>query len=278
MPPSSNWANYMRMLDREPLRSETFHSLNLAGLEAVATSHRGSNCRVNKSCYAYGGDNIILEIVFADSSVWIARLRLHEPKFLQPRGEVDKIFLTEVATLGFLKRRTKIPVPTVFAYDARFQNEIGQPFMLMEGMPGKRLWGGMQTDYIPDEFKGKVYGQIADIMLELHSHPFQEIGMLYCEETNGGGNLQYGSVKSLTSMQGFRSSGLSAMRLNFIKPEPGFSMNTTRQRPMDKVLSTRSKSQSSTWQRLRILPMIAMRTGHFSSRIRIFRFQSFLFC
>jgi Phosphotransferase enzyme family len=185
MPPSSNWANYMRMLDREPLRSETFYSLNLAGLEAVATSHRGSNCRVNKSCYAYGGDNIILEIVFADSSVWIARLRLHEPKFLQPRGEVDKIFLTEVATLRFLKRHTKIPVPTVFAYDARFQNEVGQPFMLMEGMPGKRLWGGMQTDYIPDEFKGNVFGQIADIMLELRSHPFQEIGMLYCEETEG---------------------------------------------------------------------------------------------
>ena len=49
----------------------------------------------------------------------------------------------------------------------------------MEAMPGNRLWGGPATNYIPDKFKEKVYRQFVDFMLQLHSHPFHEIGMLF---------------------------------------------------------------------------------------------------
>lgn len=184
--PSSNWSNYARMLDREPLRSQTFDALDFAAMEAVATSHRGGTpCRVNKSIYAYGGDNLVLEILFEDELVWIVRLRLHETKFLQPRGDIDKIFVTEVTTLRFLKEKTNIPVPMVFAFDAHYHNKVGQPYMMMEAMPGKRLWGGPQTDYIPDQYKDKVYQQFADMMLQLYSHPFDGIGMLWpADETD----------------------------------------------------------------------------------------------
>lgn len=55
----------------------------------------------------------------------------------------------------------------------------------MEAMPGKRLWGGPRTDYIPDQYKDKVYQQFADMMLQLYSHPFDEIGMLWpADETD----------------------------------------------------------------------------------------------
>src|SRR6266496_1741261 len=110
--PSSHWSNYAHMLDHEPLCSKTFNALNFAAMEAVATFHHGGRlCHVNKSIYAYGGDNLMLEILFDDEMVWIMRLWLHETKFLQPRGDIDKIFITEVATLRFLKDKTNIPVP-----------------------------------------------------------------------------------------------------------------------------------------------------------------------
>jgi hypothetical protein len=96
--PSSTWDNYTRMCPREPLRSKTFDALNLDALEAVATSYRGKPCHVNKSAYAYGGDNIILEMTFDDGVAWIARLRLHEPKFLQSRGEFDQVTINGLET------------------------------------------------------------------------------------------------------------------------------------------------------------------------------------
>ena len=167
------------MLPRVPLRSQTFEALNLDALEAVASSFRRQPCHVNKSDYAYGGDNIVLEMKFDDGVAWIARLRLHEPKFLQARGDFDQVFVSEVATLKWVKRETTIPVPTVFVSDARNNNEVGQPYILMEAMPGNRLWGGGATNYIPDNFKETVYRQFVDFMLQLYSHPFHEIGMLY---------------------------------------------------------------------------------------------------
>jgi len=53
------------------------------------------------------------------------------------------------------------------------------PYILMEAMPGGRLWGGGRADFIPDEHKRKVYTQIADILLELYTNPFDNIGMLF---------------------------------------------------------------------------------------------------
>lgn len=55
----------------------------------------------------------------------------------------------------------------------------------MEAMPGKRSWGGGRQDFIPDQHKEKVYGQVSDILLELYSHPFDKIGMLWNSEDDG---------------------------------------------------------------------------------------------
>jgi len=53
------------------------------------------------------------------------------------------------------------------------------PYILMEAMPGRRLWGGGRADFIPDEHKRKVYTQIVDILFELSTNPFDNIGMLF---------------------------------------------------------------------------------------------------
>jgi len=59
------------------------------------------------------------------------------------------------------------------------------PYILMEAMPGKRLWGGGLADLIPDAHKSKVYGQITDIVLQLYRRPFDKIGMLWPSRDNG---------------------------------------------------------------------------------------------
>ena len=63
----------------------------------------------------------------------------------------------------------------------------------MEAMPGQRLWGGGRADFIPDEHKRKVYGQIVHILLELYDNPFGDIGMLY-PDTNDKQCVRVGPI------------------------------------------------------------------------------------
>ena len=101
------------MLDREPLRSKTFDALDFAAMEAVATFHRGGRlCRVNKSIYAYGGDNLVLEILFDDEMVWIVRLRLHETKFLQPSVDISDRHVT-VFKMPMVTRPSELGIATL---------------------------------------------------------------------------------------------------------------------------------------------------------------------
>jgi hypothetical protein len=60
--------------------------------------------------------------------------------------------------MRFLRQKTKLPIPSRYDYDARFgsQNRVGMPYILMEAMPSKRLYGGSRADFIPDAFKSKV--------------------------------------------------------------------------------------------------------------------------
>src|SRR5215470_7299790 len=85
--------------------------------------------------------------------------------------------------MQFLHRNTTIPVPAVFGHDARLgtENTVGLPYIFMEALPGRRLYGGGRADLIPDEYKRKVYRQIADFTLQLYRLPFPKIGMLFAD-------------------------------------------------------------------------------------------------
>lgn len=54
---------------------------------------------------------------------------------------LDPYFKTasEVATLAVVHDRTSIPTPTVSAFDASFNNDLGFEWMLMERLPGQNL-------------------------------------------------------------------------------------------------------------------------------------------
>ena len=183
--PSTSWAMFKRLRDRRPEVDETLDKLNIQNLQAEATKLRhGIECRVNTSSYAFGGVNLILQIDFSDDVVWIARIQLLHTSTYEALPIIDKTVDSEVATLRFLKTKTSIPVPAIHSYDARYDNQIGAPYILMEAMPGNRLWGSGRTDFIPEKHKPKVYAQIADILIQLYSQKFPTIGMLYWDDIN----------------------------------------------------------------------------------------------
>jgi isoamyl acetate esterase len=185
MKPSTSWAMFERLRDRRLEVRETLDRINIEKLEATATKLRhGIECRVNTSSYAFGGVNLVLEIDFGDDVIWIARIQLLYTNSRAALPEIDKTVDSEAATLRFLKTKTSIPVPAIYGYDARHDNEIGAPYLIMEAMPGNRLWGGGRTDFIPEKHKAKVYMQIADILIQLYSQKFSKIGMLYRDDMN----------------------------------------------------------------------------------------------
>ena len=89
----------------------------------------------------------------------------------------DKV-RNEVATLDYVKRHTKIPVPTVIAYDSSSDNVLGFEWILMEKIPGAPLsdiWS--RLSYIS---KGAITREIASHVFQLRNIcVFNESGGLY---------------------------------------------------------------------------------------------------
>jgi aminoglycoside phosphotransferase (APT) family kinase protein len=84
---------------------------------------------------------------------------------------------SEVATLAFVRQKTSIPVPLVFAYDADLRNELGFEWMLMERLDARPLhevWH--QMSWLK---KGVLVMQAVDFMAQLFRIEMSGIGSLY---------------------------------------------------------------------------------------------------
>jgi len=89
----------------------------------------------------------------------------------------DKV-RNEVATLDYIKRRTKIPVPAVIAYDYSSENELGFEWILMEKIPGASLHGIWPR--LSDTSKAAITREIASYVLQIRKNcVFHEIVGLY---------------------------------------------------------------------------------------------------
>jgi hypothetical protein len=161
--------------------------INFDSLCQSAFSLKKMTCTLDKGTYTYGGVNILFELVFDDHEIWIARIRRPDEQY--PVSGIDYVLESEVATMRFLHHNTTLPIPAVHGHDARLgaENRVGMPYIFMEAMPGKRLYGSGRADFIPDKFKPKVYRQITAFTLQLYSIPFHNIGMLFVDENTPSG-------------------------------------------------------------------------------------------
>lgn len=120
-----------------------------------------------------GGMNYHIPINFTDGVVWIVRIRRSNATSPPPALR-DHIIRSEVATLHFLGK-TKVPAPKI--YDFAFEqpgNPVGVGYIFMEKLPGKSLHWPSATK----AQKQVVLSQLADIFIELRSHPFDSLGCL----------------------------------------------------------------------------------------------------
>ncbi|RJE25068.1 Phosphotransferase enzyme family [Aspergillus sclerotialis] len=150
-------------------------TVRLDGLCVVASNHRGGI-----PCF-----NVVYELVFSDGVVWMARIPLPYNCF-----QAEAVSASYAATLKYVKRHSKIPVPTVFAYylHSSPKNKVNATYILMEKLPGHQLPTLEQEDFDPDPkdlaIAHKVHQQLTDVILELASLKFSKIASLR-EDSDG---------------------------------------------------------------------------------------------
>ena len=109
--PSEHWKDYQNKRGQDQEIDLALKVINFDKLcdFAAALYGRGERCDVDKTKYAFGGVNIVFELIFNPTTVWIARILM--PDNCYPEQGVDCGLESEVATMQYLRRNTTIPSP-----------------------------------------------------------------------------------------------------------------------------------------------------------------------
>jgi hypothetical protein len=160
---------------------QLLHQIDLEQLGLRASSLRDNiSCRVEMPqigkgtmCSMMGGMNLHIRIVFEDEICWLARIRRSNATSPPPELR-DRILGIEIQTLLFLEK-TSIPTPKVWGYALEGQgNPVRVGYILMDCMPGKVLdWPSTS-----EERRRKIITQLADVYMQLHRFPFDQIGSI----------------------------------------------------------------------------------------------------
>ncbi|KAJ3492586.1 hypothetical protein NLG97_g5293 [Lecanicillium saksenae] len=160
---------------------------NFAHLENVAIQSRCAqsaesgaaiSCEAKTDAFTFGMNNLVLKLVFSDGVSWIARISHSAEACDRDAEEAATSMLSEIATLHTLRKRTTIPVPDVFAFDASKENEFTYSYMLMECLRGHAR--STATHQVPLEYRPHVTNQLADLFFQLENLSFNKLGRLWC--------------------------------------------------------------------------------------------------
>ena len=171
-----------------------WEALRLYALTVKRQRDRSQNltCGLSRE-YNIGGLHAVRRIDFSDGCRWVARLQLQKPT-----PESCQRLLQEVNTMAVVRSQSRIPLPTVFAYQANCYHAVGVAFMLMEFIPGNTAmdsFGGWDKHKgkMPSRFEKKLHAALADIQVQLSSIRFPKIGAIECVN----GRYQVGPIPGL---------------------------------------------------------------------------------
>jgi aminoglycoside phosphotransferase (APT) family kinase protein len=82
----------------------------------------------------------------------------------------------EVAVMTWVKQNTSIPIPDLVAYDSSTANAIGHEYTLLSLAEGTTLSEKYQS--LTESQTNSLLDQLADYLVQLHSHPWNAIGGL----------------------------------------------------------------------------------------------------
>ncbi|KAI1496264.1 phosphotransferase enzyme family protein [Biscogniauxia marginata] len=178
------------------VRKTFIESLDSDAVCALASRFNNSKpCQVvNKGS---GSFNVCFFVEFdQDGPKWIVRVPI-EPALDNPW---DKL-LSEVTTMQYLERNTRIPVPHVRAYgrDAKLTKTGAgtQMFLVTDLIPGEPLDKRLLIE-AKEEHRRNFYSQLIDILAELRKLEFPLIGSLM-PNPNSSAHLVLGPVISMSA-------------------------------------------------------------------------------
>ncbi|KAJ7490835.1 kinase-like domain-containing protein [Mycena latifolia] len=161
---------------------ETF---DLEALQIQVTQSMGKRCT---GCYLtdQGGYNTVGILTFDDGTDIIVRLSGSGTgqDDTMPTADLEQRFLSEVATLRYVKKNTTIPVPEVYHAVSTADNPVGARYMLMQRIPGQLLISHWMQ--FSAEERRKVVAQLADFQAQLLQLEFPTIGCLVDENGTVG--------------------------------------------------------------------------------------------
>ncbi|KJZ73501.1 hypothetical protein HIM_07057 [Hirsutella minnesotensis 3608] len=161
--------------------------INQHALLAFASEARGGRLCTLSADVSVCKRNVIRTIRFNDGVKWVARLRIPSwPGSLQSRACSDKVtadMRSELATMEFLRRKTDIPIPEVYAYNLDTPNPVGCPFIIAQHVHAStaehmsKAYPG-HHEGVPPRYQHKFFKQLAGIMVKLASVRLPKIGSI----------------------------------------------------------------------------------------------------
>lgn len=150
------------------------------GWKDVPTTPRPVGCRL-LSHITCGSYNAVFTVLFADGTLWVLKVPAngHHQCWDAP---ASKALTSEALTMRLIRRKTTVPVPEVFAFDASLQNELGCPFILMElihGKPLQEVWFDQGLSQAKrEQIRIRSLHGIAEAMAQLNTLTFNQGGSL----------------------------------------------------------------------------------------------------
>ena len=123
------------------------------------------------------GYNHSIILQFKDKTEWVIKFPLNT---MTCSSLMAQKVTSEVVTMKWIKKNTKIPVPQVHGFDPNGTSDWNltrRPCIVMDKVPGRSI-SEKQWRHMKEPQQKKVISQVADIIATLTSHPFDRIGSL----------------------------------------------------------------------------------------------------
>lgn len=202
--PPERWMSVQDFLEQEKAQGKpTNCGLYLSalfdkvpGIEAEASRLRnGMPCHMDMEHFNKGGFNIVFRIVFEDDQIWVIRIQFPDVLLFTNKQRASheetqlKALYSQLGSMRYVKRHTKIPVPEIYGYDFSSNNVAGAPYMFMELVQGMSVRKWLEENTLSQERATEFYTQLAEIMWEFYQIRFDKIGEL---EFDCQGNVHVG--------------------------------------------------------------------------------------
>lgn len=183
-------------LDRLPLFATSVRELEPKPIKLETESKTSMECS-NLSPPLVGSFHILFPIKFGDGARWILKVPAtgHPDRF----DESDaKALTSEALTMRLIKRKTTIPIPEVYSFDASTHNILGCPFILMEYIEAVSLYEfwfeETSSEAVMEQRRTRILQDLAAAVVQLNRFAYGQGGRLLFDK---GNPTSVGSMRKL---------------------------------------------------------------------------------